>query len=467
MWCGSCYTSDPSHDFHIADPENLFSEDGDEDRLRAGWKQKDGDRNRYANARNGDDLLVAFECDFCVFGKVKGRVPLPELPSDSFLMACIRRVILDAFWSRARSTVIANTTRAREMIQMSWDLGFDPPFEDPGPLPSHDHVGYRLAILMVAKSIKTGRHSDSHVQWDTIRKFKSTHSNQSRSAKRANQSTLCLADYKGSVYDRISHEECGSMWFQRFTTGCRRRMGQDWRPNRALSNELIHRILSLAESRIRSSVSKIDREKWVSAGAYFCFCYVLSLRSPEGLMLDLPGLIEFGDARLDYVVIPLLGQVKGEDHTRQHLLHCVNSTKSGLQVRAWVKRLRAIHTSNNRRVGPAIVNPTTGVQASTSEMNDLFLELLTETFDQGRELFGIDIRSASDIPDKYNVFRSFRRGSESRAVAENVSESDRYIVNRWRRKEKAGGGKVSHAIDQLYVDVSLAKDAFLRYTEAM
>ena len=88
-------------------------------------------------------------------------------------------------------------------------------------------------------------------------------------------------------------------------------MGQDWRPNRALSNDLIHRILSLTESRILSLACKTDREEWVSAGARFYFCYVLSLRSPEGLMVDRPGMIEFGDRRLDYVVIPLLRQVKG------------------------------------------------------------------------------------------------------------------------------------------------------------
>jgi hypothetical protein len=467
MWCGRCYTSNPNHEFHVSDPEKLFSEEGDEDRLKAGWTHKDGDRNRYSNARDGDDLLVCFECDFCVFGKLKSRLPMADSSEDDFLMACIRRVILDAFWSRARSTVNANTSRAREMVRMSHDLGFNPPFEEPGPLPSHDHVGYRLAILMVAKSVKSGRHSETHVQWDTIRKFKSTHSNQSRSAKRANQSSLSLANYKGSNYDRISHEECGSIWFQRFTTGCRRRMGQDWRPNRALSNPLIHRVLNLTESRILLSTSKIEREKWVIAGAYFCFCYVLSLRSPEGLMVDLPGLFEFSEKRVDCVVIPLLGQVKGEDHTRHHLLHCVNRTKSGIHVRAWVKRLRALHSLNRRTSGPAFINSVTGLQCSTSEMNDLFQELLAEIFEEDRELFGIDIHAAADLPDKYNVFRSFRRGSESRAVSENVSEPDRYVVNRWRKKEKAGSGKVNHSIDQLYVDVSLAKDPFLRYTEAM
>jgi hypothetical protein len=100
-------------------------------------------------------------------------------------------------------------------------------------------------------------------------------------------------------------------------------------------------------------------------------------------------------------------------------------------------------------------------------MNETFLELLSEIYEDDRDLFAVDVRTTSDLYDKYNVFRSFRRGSESRAVSANVSEGDRYIVNRWRKKERAGSSKISLSIDQYYVDISLAKDPFLRYTKAM
>ena len=92
---------------------------------------------------------------------------------------------------------------------------------------------------------------------------------------------------------------------------------------------------------------------------------------------------------------------------------------------------------------------------------------MVELFHYRRELFDIEIKSESDISDKYNVYRSFRRGSESRAMSRKVIEADRYIVHRWRKKEAAGQNKVGHAIDQLYVDISLVKESFLRYTQAM
>jgi hypothetical protein len=307
----------------VADPENLITEEGDDDRLRSGWIVKRVDNRRFCVARDGDDLLVSFECDWCIFGKVYQRLPNPQIEDDRFVMSCIRRINLDAFWSRARSTVASNTFRFREMIRMSESLGFEPPYSDPGPLPGYDHCGYRVAILMVAKSLQSGRYSETHNQWDTIRKFRSTYSNQIRASKLSNATTVTLADNKGLGYQRITSDPCGSLWFHRFMAGCQKRMGQDWRPNRAFSTEMIARLLSATEGRISNAFDDTrERDKWIMAGAYFCFCYVLSLRSPEGLMVDLAGLIEFNQntgGRL-FVIIPLLGQVKGEDHTRQHLL---------------------------------------------------------------------------------------------------------------------------------------------------
>lgn len=469
MWCGKCYTSAPDPEFFTADPNNMFAEEGDEDRLVSGWKEKPSDKGRYTSARDGDDLLVSFECDTCVFIKMFQRLPDNESITDNRSLSCIRRVILDAFWSRARSTVNSNTLRYREIISLSESLGFEPPYNDPGPLPGFDHCGYKIAVLMVAKSLEAGRYSSTHTQWDTIRKLRSTYSNQIRASRIANASPLSLADTKGSGYQRITMDPCGSLWFHRFMAGCKKRMGQDWRPNHAISSSLMHRLLMLSESKMVGAENINDKHKWTMAGAYFCICYVLSLRSPEGLMVDLEGLIAYqrDTAESAFVVVPLMGQVKGEDHTRHHLLHCVSVTGSGIQVRWWIQRVLAVHLIRRRQVGPVFINPVTGRQSSTAEMNDLFLELLGDIFHESRDLFAVDIHLASELTDKYNVFRSFRRGSESQAVAMRVSEADRYVVNRWRKKETSGANKVSHPIDQHYVDVSLVKDSFLRYTKAM
>jgi hypothetical protein len=99
---------------------------------------------------------------------------------------------------------------------------------------------------------------------------------------------------------------------------------------------------------------------------------------------------------------------------------------------------------------------------------EVFLELLSEIYEENPKLFGLDVLTGiGDLSEKFNVFRSFRQGSESRAVAMKVSEADRYVVNRWKKKKKAGTGKVSHNIDQHYVDIAMVKESFIRYTTAM
>jgi hypothetical protein len=243
-------------------------------------------------------------------------------------------------------------------------------------------------------------------------------------------------------------------------------MGQEWRPDKAISVLLMSELLASVEQRVMDATDTHTMMKWLLAGGYICVCYVVSLRSTEGLLCDEDGPLEHYDEARDYVVIALMGQVKGEHPSRQHLLPCVSEIDSGIQVKVWLKRILAVHAMEGRTQGPAFLNEQR-IQSTTAEMNDAFHELMVELYDARRELFDIDVKTESDIHEKYNVYRSFRRGSESRAVARKVDESDRYIIHRWRKKESAGQNKVGHPIDQLYVDVSLVKEAFLRYIKAM
>ncbi len=101
--------------FHLCPGDQPQVEGDDEDRILSGWKPRKTDIGKFSKARNGDDLLVPFECDTCVFAKLFVREPEPIGNSkDAFAMGCIRRVVLDAFWSRATTTVEENTSRIRE-----------------------------------------------------------------------------------------------------------------------------------------------------------------------------------------------------------------------------------------------------------------------------------------------------------------------------------------------------------------
>ena len=444
VWCGKCYTSSDDDRSFIADSdESMMDVDDDKDRLLSGWNYTKRNQNRFRFARNGDDLLISFECDWCMFHKLFRRSPSSSSRTliseqDAFAVTCIRQINLDAFWSRAPSTVSSNAAKIREGLAISERLGLTGPYLAPGPLPPFDHCGYEVALQMVVALLKAGRYASSHKRWDTIRGLRSAYSNQVRSSRIANQMCLSLADGKGASYNHLSVEPCGSLWFQRFMTGCRKRMGQDWRPNRAISNPLMNELLTGVETKVKDCLTLDEQERWLLAGGYFCICYDLSLRSPGGLMVDLEGLHQFNPPGRPTTIVTLLGRVKGEHHSRQHLLTSVNVTDSGINVHQWVQGILTVHRFHLREKGPAFISPEEN-QATTSEMNEMFLEVLSDIFEAQPDLFSPDIKNAADLGDKYNVFRSFRRGSESRAVAQKLSEADRYIAS--PPMEEIGNGR--------------------------
>jgi hypothetical protein len=240
-------------------------EDGeDADRMGNVWRIDPGEANKFHQARMGDHLMVAFECDRCVFRKVYRREPIETdedaisaaIASDLFqernglypslnkenhgkALATIQRMILDAFWSRASSTVRSNAKVIQRGCELSASLGLAPPYLEPGPLPSFYHCGYGVAIQMLLASQKPGRHSSVYKRFDTIRRFKTGYGNQVRASGQANSVVTVIGDADGKTYQRVCSDPCASIWFGRFVTGCRRRMGQDWRPDEAVIPRLV------------------------------------------------------------------------------------------------------------------------------------------------------------------------------------------------------------------------------------
>lgn len=104
---------------------------------------------------------------------------MERAPKDDLILACIRRVNLDAFWSRERSTVEDQACKARYVLKLSEELGLPVAgFENPGPLPDYDHCRYRVAVLSVYDSLRPGKYSSTHKQWDTVRRLRTVFANQ-------------------------------------------------------------------------------------------------------------------------------------------------------------------------------------------------------------------------------------------------------------------------------------------------
>ena len=81
MWCGKCYTSEKNLHFHVASLANQNSRLGsvkdqvERERLEGMWHSKHQSPTDFHVARDGDHLLVLFECVLCIFRKLRKENP--------------------------------------------------------------------------------------------------------------------------------------------------------------------------------------------------------------------------------------------------------------------------------------------------------------------------------------------------------------------------------------------------------
>lgn len=105
---------------------------------------------------------------------------------------------LDACWSSATATVNGNQDKLQLAIRMLALVGLEGPYLHKGPLPDHDHCGYKVAMQMLLYSKIQEKHAATHLQYDTIRKLQGCYSNQVRASSQANAESMSLGDAKGN-----------------------------------------------------------------------------------------------------------------------------------------------------------------------------------------------------------------------------------------------------------------------------
>jgi hypothetical protein len=443
---------------------------GDEDRLQPSWGNRVQPADDFRVGRNGDHLLVPFECDLCIYKKLRKCYPHEDNPRNQVLEACIRQANLDAFWSRASSTVRANRDKTQLALKLSSSVGLDGPYFHTCYLPPYDHCGYEVAVQMLLASKRPGRHSNEYSQYDTIRKVRTSYSNFARSSAQENSTVTGFGNDKGQA-QRLVADPVSSYWFSRFFAGCKRRMGQDWRPNVALSTDLILAILEKVQeinTTGQTTTNPEEHHQWLVFGVYVAITYTLSLRGTEGLLLDVGGVRKYrNDGQNEHFIIALRGKIKGEHADRCHLFPCCIMTSSGIPVRDWVTRLIDLKESLGQVSGPAISN-IHGQILTTAKLDLLLVTILEELHDTNIELFPSSLRqNKEDLGTPYQVFRSLRRASDTRALEKNISKTDIEVVNRWHSVEQAKGNRPSRPMHQHYAQAELLVAPFVRYTTAM
>lgn len=451
VWCGPCYGP-----LGI----NLFPRSLPQDEGGFVWA-RDEDLQRHLHARDGDHLLTPFQCDLCVFRNLKGRNPGAH---DTFLLATIRQVNLDALWGRESATVAATLRGVRQTVTALRQVQLPPPFPPLGPHPMGDSMGYSTAIAMLVKSWEPGRYVD-HQQFETIRKLRSCFSNVYMASAQGVASLRTVGGERAKHYlnDCPTH----SLWFERFSRGCLSRMGQIVCQDRAISLELMHALVELLESEWRrASDTKDSRGQDVvaSVAAYCLIAFCGSFRGSEVFQVDLHGLIKYAqeDLAVDgrpYVIIPLLGRFKNELGDQYHLTPLAATTKSGLEVKKWVDRLVEVRKAARFEQGPTFAGPRM-VMTYASYEREILDRLQVVQYKKPHIIPG-DVM----VLEEYGISRSFRRGATSEARARGTSAADVDLVNRWRTFENAKGKRPRMAMRDHYADIRLMIPALIRFSE--
>jgi len=425
------------------------------------WRPQE-EQNRYRYARDGDHLLTPFQCDLCTFRNLQLRNPLPNYPKDDLLMCCIRRVTLDSLWGRESQTVLATLRACRQMVQQLDLVGVDPQFPPLGPYPVGDSFGVRVAIAMVLKSLQPGRYYGDYQQFETIRKMSAAHSNVYLASL---EGAGCLRATGGDRTKQfLNLSPTYSLWFGKFKQGCLRRMGQDVRQDWAITIEAMGALVHELEKEWAVATRWKDRHLVATAGAYALIAFGGSFRGNEVFLTDLFGLRKYlGECQgKDFVVIPLLGRFKGEQHSRYHLQPLAAVTSSGLQIRVWVERLVAVMDEGGRRQGPAF-GDASGQVMSARVLEGALMERLQVVKDKRPGVIPADV----DCYEDFGISRSFRRGATSSARARGVSEKLIDLVNRWRKFEGAKGRRPAMAMQDHYSDIEILIPELVKFSGSL
>jgi hypothetical protein len=341
-------------------------------------------------------------------------------------------------------------------------VGLEPNFPALGPFPVGDSVGFRVAIGMLLKSLEPGRYHQGHQQFETIRKLCAGYSN------------IYMASVEGASNlrtvggDRVKHflttSPTQSTWFERFSAGCLRRMGQDVRQDWAIPLPALHALVELLEKEWNETADVREKSLVVSIATYSLIAFCGSFRGNEVFLTDLYGLRKYCyDLKdKDHVIVPLLGRFKGELHARYHLAPMAATTSSGLPLRKWIERLVTTREQEGKRQGPAFCDDA-GEIAGAYAYESALVARLVAIQERSPKIIGPEV----DLPEEFGVSRSFRRGSTSTARVRGIDDRQVELINRWRKFEQARGRRPVLPMKELYSDIKILIPEMLKYSQGL
>ena len=430
------------------------------------------DDNRFLSARDGDHLMVMFQCDLCHFRNIQQRDPNRRNASDAILLSCIRRATLDAMWSREPSTVGANLrewhrgqTLGREI------LGIESVMPALGPFPLKDNVGMGIAATMLWRSLDRGVRAET-IQFGTMRRLRSAYSNAFNSSPEMSGMAVMAHETR-----RIYQTECPTYgsWFDRFMLGVHKRMGDQSRPQQAVSEDIVRGLLDAMEQEWGDTDETDEKLRWSLAtfAVILLAGYLLGLRGEEIMLVDLTVMLRYMEEGRNHpthphVTVPLRGRVESETGERTHHMVLARVTTSGFEPGQWFDRVEVLARGTNRQEQGYLFVDSRGYRQRISDHEAEFGDRLSElrAGDGARRIRLFD-PGLTEVGDAYGLGRSLRRGSTTAARVRKVRDAVVELNNRWRKVEQGRGRQAGLRMIDHYTDVKLALPALWEYSHAL
>jgi hypothetical protein len=263
----------------------------------------------FAVAQPRYNLFCTFQCEFCHFWNLQGKSPHvgSGFLVDVELLKCLRRINLDAFWSREPSTVSQHLWEIDPALQIALEMGMsNPPLPKLGPLKLEDEFGAGATIIMAKHSIDPGM-TESIFQFETVRKMRSAFNQ----AFVDNASTEVIGGKDGKKQLVMGVPICHG-WYDREKTGMHHRMKDKVVQDYGLSTNAVIALQEILEEEWLAARLEAGKRLEIAQLACFVFLgYARTLRGEEINKKELSGVREYsadGAVETRHVTLSLIGR---------------------------------------------------------------------------------------------------------------------------------------------------------------
>lgn len=451
-WCGACFVECGSKEFYV---RRLVDEDGED-------LENHLDAKRFKEGRAGDHLMTPFQCELCHFRNIYLRNPSLRSSVDQEAMEFFRRASLDAFWSRASSTVKGNLTEGKRNQRFEERMGVPCLVPEMGPFPLCDSMGMMSAAAILDRSQDRGR-TEKYVQWDTFRGTRSFITNASQAGVAGLGETVGAYE-KNKMW--ISNVVTHSFWFSRFMEGLHKRVGESRRQDEPITIEVLKEIEYILEDEWEVATSYTDKLRVAEMGVWFIVGFCSGLRGEEMLLIELAGTasdLDFlTDRNLPHFVLTISGPTKGNQLSGSKFGVPIVATTQGTYLKPgkWIERLVLLRTEKGDTKGRLFRRRL--VPAKMYEYENDFFAILRKV--QNSTLL---IDREMEVASSYGTLRSLRRGMTAHARNMNVTKDELQTFNRWNKEMNAKTGLARLDMPDTYSALGSLKPTLLRVTRAL